>query len=201
MLSYLIVCPLMFLAGLVDSIAGGGGLISLPAFLLAGVPAHTALGTNNMASAMGTTVSTGRFLKNGSGSNHQEWRHSPLPDSRAWSPQWLFLFFCGLPIIPEADPADPPPMSASTPTHAARRCSLHSGFRQSVLCHILSKINVRSFVSMYPHDHCAVPAGTRVTQQKGRAIQNNRSPDENFMLGGLAVNCEALRRPVRAPPS
>ena len=65
MLSYLIVCPLMFLAGLVDSIAGGGGLISLPAFLLAGVPAHTALGTNNMASAMGTTVSTGRFLKNG----------------------------------------------------------------------------------------------------------------------------------------
>lgn len=84
-------------------------------------------------------------------------------------------------------------------THAARRCSLHSGFRQSVLCHILSKINVRSFVSMYPHDHCAVPAGTRVTQQKGRAIQNNRSPDENFMLGGLAVNCEALRRPVRAP--
>ena len=28
--AYLIVCPLVFLAGLVDSIAGGGGLISLP---------------------------------------------------------------------------------------------------------------------------------------------------------------------------
>ena len=30
---YLIVCPLVFLAGFVDSIAGGGGLISLPAYL------------------------------------------------------------------------------------------------------------------------------------------------------------------------
>ena len=29
--TYLIVCPLVFLAGLIDSVAGGGGLISLPA--------------------------------------------------------------------------------------------------------------------------------------------------------------------------
>ena len=36
MLQYLIVCPLVFLAGLVDSIAGGGGLIALPAYLIAG---------------------------------------------------------------------------------------------------------------------------------------------------------------------
>ena len=48
MIQYLIVCPLTFLAGLVDSIAGGGGIISLPAYLLAGVPAHTALGTNKL---------------------------------------------------------------------------------------------------------------------------------------------------------
>lgn len=65
MLEFLIVCPLVFLAGLVDSIAGGGGIISLPAYLLAGVPAHMALGTNKLGSAMGTTVSTVRFLKNG----------------------------------------------------------------------------------------------------------------------------------------
>ena len=58
MLQYLIVCPLVFLAGLVDSIAGGGGLIALPAYLIAGVPAHVALGTNKLSSAMGTTVST-----------------------------------------------------------------------------------------------------------------------------------------------
>ena len=65
MLPYLIVCPLVFLAGFVDSIAGGGGLISLPAFMLAGIPAHNALGTNKLCSAMGTTVSTARFMKNG----------------------------------------------------------------------------------------------------------------------------------------
>lgn len=64
-LPYLIVCPLVFLAGLVDSIGGGGGLISLPAFLLAGLPAHMALGTNKLCSAIGTSASTIRFLKNG----------------------------------------------------------------------------------------------------------------------------------------
>ena len=56
---------MMFLAGFVDSIAGGGGLISLPAYIIAGVPAHYALGTNKLASAMGTSISTGRYLKNG----------------------------------------------------------------------------------------------------------------------------------------
>ena len=65
MLSFFIVCPLVFLAGFVDSIAGGGGLISLPAYMLAGVPTHTAIATNKLSSAVGTVVSTGRFLKNG----------------------------------------------------------------------------------------------------------------------------------------
>jgi uncharacterized protein len=40
-----------FAAGFVDSIAGGGGLISLPALLAAGVPPHLALGTNKLQSA------------------------------------------------------------------------------------------------------------------------------------------------------
>lgn len=65
MIQYMIVCPLVFLAGLVDSIAGGGGLISLPAYLIAGVPPHMALGTNKLGSSMGTTISTLRFAKNG----------------------------------------------------------------------------------------------------------------------------------------
>ncbi len=65
MLPYLIVCPLVFLAGFVDSIAGGGGLISLPAYIIAGVPAHYAIGTNKLSSSMGTVVSAGRYLKNG----------------------------------------------------------------------------------------------------------------------------------------
>ena len=64
-LQFIIVCPMVFLAGFVDAIAGGGGLISLPAYLIAGVPAHMALGTNKMSSMMGTAIATGRFAKNG----------------------------------------------------------------------------------------------------------------------------------------
>jgi len=45
-LVYLVVCLFVFLAGFVDSIAGGGGLISLPAYMIAGLPAHTAIGND-----------------------------------------------------------------------------------------------------------------------------------------------------------
>ena len=64
MLKYLIVCPLLFLAGLIDAIGGGGGLISLPAFMFAGLPAHQAIATNKCASMCGTALTTGRFIKN-----------------------------------------------------------------------------------------------------------------------------------------
>ncbi|MGE5551178.1 MAG: TSUP family transporter [Bacteroidota bacterium] len=54
-----------FFAGLVDSIAGGGGLISLPALLVAGVPPHVALGTNKVQSCLGTAVGAARYLRGG----------------------------------------------------------------------------------------------------------------------------------------
>ena len=38
--TYLIVLPLVFLAGFVDSVAGGGGLITLPAYLMASSPSR-----------------------------------------------------------------------------------------------------------------------------------------------------------------
>ena len=62
---FLIVCPMLFLAGLVDSIGGGGGLISLPAYLFAGLPVHMAIATNKLSSACGTTLSTARFIRKG----------------------------------------------------------------------------------------------------------------------------------------
>ena len=62
--AFLIVCPLVFLAGFVDSIAGGGGLISLPAYLLAGLPIHNAIATNKLSSTTGTLVSTLRLVRN-----------------------------------------------------------------------------------------------------------------------------------------
>lgn len=62
--TFLFVCPLLFLAGLVDAIGGGGGLISLPAYLIAGVPVHKAIATNKLSSTCGTTLATARFIKN-----------------------------------------------------------------------------------------------------------------------------------------
>ena len=55
----------VFLASVVDGIAGGGGMISLPAYFLAGLPAHLALGTNKLSSCIGTSVSAGRFIRGG----------------------------------------------------------------------------------------------------------------------------------------
>ena len=64
LITFLIVCPLVFLGGLVDAVAGGGGLIALPAYLIAGVPAHLAL-ANKLSSAMGTVVSAFRLWRAG----------------------------------------------------------------------------------------------------------------------------------------
>lgn len=65
LLPFVIVCPLVFLGGFVDAVAGGGGLISLPAYLIAGIPAHNAIATNKLSSAMGTTLTTVRFARKG----------------------------------------------------------------------------------------------------------------------------------------
>ena len=71
LLQYFIVCPLVFLAGFIDAIAGGGGLISLPAYLIAGLPPHFAIGTNKMSSTLGTVVATAKYALNG----YIHWRH------------------------------------------------------------------------------------------------------------------------------
>jgi uncharacterized protein len=60
---FLIVCPLALLAGFVDSIAGGGGMISLPAYYLAGLPPALAAGTNKLSAMMGTTLATATFAR------------------------------------------------------------------------------------------------------------------------------------------
>ena len=63
--TFLIVCPMLFLAGLFDAIGGGGGLISLPAYLLAGVPMHNTIATNKLSSTCGTCLTTIRFIRQG----------------------------------------------------------------------------------------------------------------------------------------
>lgn len=59
-----VICFFVFLAGFVDAAAGGGGLISLPAYIATGMPAHFAYGCNKFSSACGTTLASARFFKN-----------------------------------------------------------------------------------------------------------------------------------------
>lgn len=62
-MEYVILCAFAFLAGLIDAVVGGGGLIQLPA-LFAVFPKlqeTLLLGTNKLVSAAGTAVATYRY--------------------------------------------------------------------------------------------------------------------------------------------
>ena len=52
-------------AGFIDAIAGGGGLLTLPALLTAGVPPVAALGTNKLQSCFGTALAARRYARGG----------------------------------------------------------------------------------------------------------------------------------------
>lgn len=55
----------VFLGSFMDAIAGGGGIITVPTFLLAGLPMHLALGTNKLSAGIGTMASAARFIRSG----------------------------------------------------------------------------------------------------------------------------------------
>ncbi|MBI5384474.1 MAG: TSUP family transporter [Verrucomicrobia bacterium] len=61
--------PVLFLAsfaaGFVDSIAGGGGLITVPVLLSAGLPPQVALGTNKLQATFGSGSATLHFARAG----------------------------------------------------------------------------------------------------------------------------------------
>ena len=61
----LVVLPLIFLGGFVDSVAGGGGLITLPAYLMAGIPPHFAMGTNKVVNGFGTALASFKYFRGG----------------------------------------------------------------------------------------------------------------------------------------
>lgn len=61
----LILSAVALVAGFVDSIAGGGGMITIPALMLAGIPSHEALGTNKFQAVFGSFSATLHFLRKG----------------------------------------------------------------------------------------------------------------------------------------
>ncbi|NMM64217.1 TSUP family transporter [Clostridium sp. P21] len=64
-ISLIFLCIAGFFAAFVDSIAGGGGIISVPAFLLAGIPPHITLGTNKFSSTCASFTSSLKFMQSG----------------------------------------------------------------------------------------------------------------------------------------
>jgi uncharacterized membrane protein YfcA len=60
-----VACAAAFLAGLVDAIAGGGGLITLPVMLGLGLPPHQALATNKGQSVFGTLTAFATYWRRG----------------------------------------------------------------------------------------------------------------------------------------
>lgn len=66
------------LAGFIDAVVGGGGLITVPALMLglpAGTPLPTLLGTNKVVAVTGATMAAGKFLRSGT----LAWREMVAP--------------------------------------------------------------------------------------------------------------------------
>ncbi len=60
---YAILFAAALLAGFIDSIVGGGGLITLPALMACGVPPHLAVATNKLGSTFGSLTATLTYFK------------------------------------------------------------------------------------------------------------------------------------------
>ena len=82
---FAIVLPMIFLASLVDAIAGGGGLISLPAYALAGLDYDFASGSNKFSSCFGTIVATARYGRSGK----LQWKPALWAAALALPGSWL----------------------------------------------------------------------------------------------------------------
>lgn len=73
-----VACLAALVAGFLDAIAGGGGIISVPVLLMLGVPVTTALGTNKIQSTAGTTMALITYLRRGAVVPEIAWRAAPL---------------------------------------------------------------------------------------------------------------------------
>ena len=63
--AYPVLTAVAVLTGFIDSIAGGGGLIMMPALLFAGVPPINALATNKLQSMFGTATAFANYARKG----------------------------------------------------------------------------------------------------------------------------------------
>ncbi|MDG1582627.1 TSUP family transporter [Pseudomonas sp. GOM6] len=73
----LVLALVAFTAGFIDAIAGGGGLLTIPALLTAGLPPHLVLGTNKLCATFGSATASYTFYRRKL-FNPREWRNALL---------------------------------------------------------------------------------------------------------------------------
>ncbi len=61
--TWAILCAVAMAAGFIDAIAGGGGMLTVPALLTAGLPPHLTLGTNKLAATFGSLTASVTYYK------------------------------------------------------------------------------------------------------------------------------------------
>ena len=61
----LLLIAVAFIAGFIDAIAGGGGLLTIPALMLSGIPPHLVLGTNKLCATFGSAMASYTFYRRG----------------------------------------------------------------------------------------------------------------------------------------
>jgi len=114
-LTLLILIGVAFLAGFIDAIAGGGGLLTVPALLTAGMPPHLVLGTNKLSSTFGSATATLTYYRRKlfhpaqwgwaiGGYLPAEWLNKMLP---------VMVFACGLYLLFGGTPKAPADADAS----------------------------------------------------------------------------------------
>lgn len=64
LISYFFLFFVAIIAGLVDAVAGGGGLLTLPSMLALGFPPQVAIGTNKFQAFFGITTASHKYYKN-----------------------------------------------------------------------------------------------------------------------------------------
>jgi uncharacterized membrane protein YfcA len=136
-----------FMAGFIDAIAGGGGLLTIPALLTAGLPPHLALGTNKLCATFGSATASYTFYRRKLFAPRQ-WRNALIGTAvgavlgamlaqwvpSAWLNQMLpvVVFACGLYLLFGKTPAAP--LLADAPIAQGRQWpqSLGLGFYDGV---------------------------------------------------------------------
>lgn len=137
-----------FIAGFIDAIAGGGGLLTIPALLTAGLPPHLVLGTNKLCATFGSATASYTFYRRqlfdprnwyralvgtalgallGAGLAHwlpASWLNQILP---------VVVFGCGLYLLFNRTPNLPPDPTLEIPRHRQWPQSLGLGFYDGLI--------------------------------------------------------------------